>query len=323
VTRAGAILLIAVFASALFAPWLAPNDPSRRSNDLLYAPRTPVHFVSDRGIGPYIHPLRVVSRIERRFVEDTTRVVPLRWFSRDALVASSAPDAPLLLLGADALGRDVFSRLVIGARVSLGLAVLAALASVVIGALVGGIAGYAGGRIDDVLSRSAEFVLILPTMYVVLLLRSVMPEVLPSPSVFLLLVVVFAALGWPIVARGVRAIVVVERERDYASAALALGMSPWRVLARHLLPASADYLGVQLSLLIPGFILAEATLSYVGFGFPPESPTWGTMLPGAANAALLGDSPLMLAPVAAIFLVVLAVNLVVQGTGRAPVQLEP
>jgi peptide/nickel transport system permease protein len=139
--------------------------------------------------------------------------------------------------------------------------------------------------------------------------------------VFALLGAIFAFLGWPIVARGVRAIIASERERDYAAAGIAAGAGPVRMLVRHLMPSAWSYLAVQATLLLPAFILAEATLSYVGLGFPDTVPTWGTMLQDAANVSLVTEAPWMLAPAAAIFLLVLAVNLTVQGTGRAPVQL--
>jgi peptide/nickel transport system permease protein len=159
-------------------------------------------------------------------------------------------------------------------------------------------------------------------MYVVLVLRAVLPVVLAPSTVFLLLTLIFTALGWPIVARGTRAIVLGEREREYVEAARAVGAGPVRLLLRHLLPAASSYLLTQLTLLIPAFILAEATLSYVGFGFPPGTATWGTMLHDAANVLLVVDVPWLLAPAVAIFLTVLAINLLVQATGRPPVQLE-
>jgi peptide/nickel transport system permease protein len=177
--------------------------------------------------------------------------------------------------------------------------------------------------VDELLSRFTEFVLVLPAIYVALALRAVMPLVLPADTVFVVLTVIFALLGWPIVARGVRAIVASERDRDYAASALAIGAGPVRTLVLHLLPAAWSYLTVQATLLLPAFILAEATLSYVGLGFPDTVPTWGTMLQDAANVSLVAEAPWMLAPAAAIFLFVLAVNLTVQSTGRAPVQLEP
>jgi peptide/nickel transport system permease protein len=204
----------------------------------------------------------------------------------------------------------------------LALGILATLLATAIGALVGGIAGCAGGRIDALLSRVSEFIVVLPAIYVMLALRAVMPLVLPGSTIFALLLAIFALLGWPMVARGVRAIVLVERDRDYAVAARAAGASGARLLTRHLLPAAGGYLSSQASLLLPAFILAESTMSYVGLGFPDTTPTWGTMLQDASNVALLGDAPWALAPAAAIFVVVLGVNLMVQSTGRAPVQLE-
>jgi peptide/nickel transport system permease protein len=319
---AGAVLLGLILLAACAAPWLAPNPPNRRFADLLYAPPTRIH-VGDGRPAPHLHPLRIVSRLERRFDEDRSTHVPLRWFSGGVLV-STDPDsgAPLLLLGADAFGRDRFSRLLYGSRATLALGVLATLFATAVGALVGGVAGYAGGRLDTLLSRVSEFVVVLPAIYVALALRAVMPLVLPGSTIFVLLLTIFALLGWPMVARGVRAIVLVERDREYAIAARAAGASPTRLLARHLLPAASGYLSTQASLLLPAFILAESTMSYVGLGFPDTTPTWGTMLQDASNVALLGDAPWALAPAAAIFMVVLGVNLLVQSTGHAPVQLE-
>ena len=144
-----------------------------------------------------------------------------------------------------------------------------------------------------------------------------MPLVLPPRQVFALLAGIFALVGWPIVARGVRAIVASERERDYVTAGRALGAGPLRVcLPSICCRPRAAICSTQATLLLPAFILAEATLSYVGLGFPDSVPTWGTMLQDASNVALVGEAPWMLAPAAAIFLVVLAVNLA--GSGKRP-----
>src|SRR5262249_21692837 len=152
--------------------------------------------------------------------------VPLVWFENGHLVRSSdEARAPLMLLGSDSFGRDVFSRLLYGARTSLALSIAAALGSVLLGAAAGGIAGYAGGGLDDGLMRASDFVLVLPAMYVVLGLRSVLPLVLSAGTVFVLLLLIFAVLGAPIIARGVRAIVRTELRLDYAIAARSLGAS--------------------------------------------------------------------------------------------------
>jgi len=320
----GWVILTLIAATTIGAPWLAPNPPNRRFDDLLYAPPTRVHLLQDGVRAPFIYQWRQASRIERRFDAIASNPVTLRWFT-DGTVLTGRPDegAPLLLLGADAYGRDIYSRLLHGARATLTVSLIAALLATLAGAVIGGCAGYFGGWIDASLSRVSEFVLVLPAMYVALALRAVLPLVLPASTVFLMLIVIFTLLGWPIVARGVRAIVLAERQRDYASAALAAGASHARVLLMHLLPASSGYLKTQATLLLPAFMLAETTLSYVGLGFPDTMPTWGTMLKDASNVALLGDAPWALAPAAAIFAVVLGVNLLAQSTGRAPVQLEP
>jgi peptide/nickel transport system permease protein len=181
---------------------------------------------------------------------------------------------------------------------------------VLIGALAGAWAGYRGGWIDNAIMRLADFVLVLPIIYVVLVLRAVLPLVLPAATVFLLVAWIFVAVGWPFVAKGVRAIVAVERNREYVQAARSLGASPMRILTVHLIPACAGHLLVQATLLLPAFILAEATLSYIGLGFPDPVASWGTMLAGAGNYNAVSRFPWTLTPAIAIFAIVLATNLV-------------
>jgi peptide/nickel transport system permease protein len=323
VRRVGLALLAAIALVAMLAPWLAPNSPDRGFAELLHAPPTRVRVWDGGPRAPFIYRQRVISRLERRFETVTAEAVPLRWFRAGRLVTADADaGAPLLLLGADGYGRDVFARLVHGSRVTLALALIATFGATLLGGLIGAVSGYAGGRVDLLLSRLTEFVLVLPAIYVVLALRAALPLVVPPRTVFLSLAAIFVLLGWPTVARGVRAIIASERSREYVSAAEALGAGSTRVLLRHLLPSARGHLTMQATLLLPAFILAEATMSYIGLGFPEATPTWGTMLQEASNAALLGDMPWALAPAGAIFLVVLAVNLAVQGRARGQLQLE-
>ncbi len=320
--RVGHALLLLVVAGAIGAPWLSPNAPERRFANLLYAPPTPVHVFGGPS-PPFIFVPRLESRLERRFSEDTSQPIALRWFTDGVVVTADADrGAPLLLLGADAYGRDIFSRLLHGARVTLLLAVLSTVGATFLGAVIGGLSGYVGGRLDAVVSRLTEFVLVLPATYVALSLRGALPLVLPASAIFGLLAAIFVLLGWPTVARGVRAIVLSERGQDYVVAARASGAGTTRVVIRHLLPAAGSAIVAQAALLLPAFIVAEATMSYVGLGFPDTVPTWGTMLQEAANVASLDTAPWALVPAAAIFLVVLGVNLAVQDARRVPVQLE-
>ncbi len=313
--KTAAAILALVALAAIAAPAIAPHDPAETYRAFLSAPPMPPHLVTPDGRWhmPFVHPLRLVSRLEQTYAVDTSRDIPLAFFSRGKLVRLSDERlGPWLPLGADSEGRDVASRLLYGARTSMGVAVLATLAALFIGTVLGGLAGFSGGLADEAIMRLAEFVLVLPAIYVVLALRSALPLVLPPWAVFALMAGIFAAVGWPWVARAVRNVVAAERTRDYATAAVSLGAGPSRVLFRHLLPACRGLVATQAVLLLPSFILAEATLSYVGLGFPPTVPSWGSMLQEAGNVSAIADFPWTLAPAAAIFLVTLAANLMVE-----------
>ncbi len=314
-TRRAAGLLVTLALVALVAPWCAPYSPVEAHRAFLFAPPMRPRIVDHGSLGaPFARPVRLVDRLEQRYEEDPDGKAPLPWFS-------GGRGVPVFLLGADSFGRDVLSRLLSGARVSVGLALVSTIGAIVLGALAGAWAGFRGGWVDEALMRTADFVLVLPIIYVVLVLRAVMPLVLAASTVFILMSVIFALVGAPIVARGVRAMVASEREREYVLAAHSLGAGGWRVLLRHLLPACTGYVLVQATLLLPAFILAEATLSYVGLGFPDTVATWGTMLIEAANLGALTRFPWTLAPAAAIFIVVFVSNALVQASGASPVSL--
>jgi peptide/nickel transport system permease protein len=320
----GLALVTIALAAAVAAPVAAPHAVDEHFVGLLNAPPTRLRLVDANGgwHAPFIHPWRLVNQLEQRYEEDRAARVPLAWLSDGHILRSSDERAaPLLLLGADSYGRDVFTRLLYGARTSLSLAVTAALGAMLFGASLGALAGYAGGALDEVVMRTADFVMVLPAIYVALALRSVLPLVLAASEVFTLLAAIFAVVGAPFVARGVRAIVRSERRLDYAAAAQALGASDMRLLVRHLLPAARGFIAVQMTLLVPAFIVAEATLSYVGLGFPDPIASWGTMLHDASsNIRVFADFPWLLSPAAAMFLVVLGLNLVLQ-SGRSPERL--
>jgi len=299
-SRRAIIAFVCLTAGAALAPRVAPYDPGRQFAGYPYAPPMPPHVIDGRGSwhAPFAYPITLVDPIERRYREDRSRVT--EWGGND----------PWFLLGSDELGRDVLSRLLAGARLSLGVSLLAAILALVIGATIGAWSGYAGGWVDTWLMRLADLVIVLPIIYVVLALRGVLPVVLSPPQVFMALVGVFALVGWPSVARGVRGIVVRERQAEYVEAARALGASKSRVIARHLLPATSGFLGVQATLLVPAFIMAEATLSFAGLGFMPPTPSWGAMLQAAAYVRTAADTPWLLAPAGAIVLTVFVIHFV-------------
>lgn len=312
-TRRATVLLGLLASLALVAPWLAPYDPGRAHREFLFAPPMPPRLVGASGLqAPFVYPLQLTDRLSQTYAEDRAHPQPLPWFAPD-------DTSPSFLLGADSFGRDVLSRVLHGARRSIGLSLAATLGALLLGTVIGGLAGYRGGLIDEIVMRLADFVLVLPVIYVVLVLRAVMPLVLAPSTIFLLMVAIFSLVGWPFVARGVRGIVSAECSREYVLAAHSLGAGGARVFLRHLLPACAGYLLVQATLLLPAFILAEATLSYVGLGFPQEIPTWGTMLADAADVNVMTRFPWMLTPAAAIFALVFTAN-VLLGSRRPYVQ---
>lgn len=313
--KVGLAIVLAATLVAIVAPFVAPHAAYEQFRDFLYAPPMRPRIVASDGTWhlPFVHPLRLTDRLGRRYEEDKAQAVSLRWMTQGLLVRSADESAaPLLLLGTDGLGRDVLARLVRGSRLSLGVALIAAAGALVIGVVIGGLAGYVGGAFDELLMRLAEFVLVLPSIYVVLALRAVLPLVLSTYAIFFLMTCLLALIGWPSIALGVRAIVATERRREYATAAQALGARHARILLRHLLPAARGFLTTQIVLLLPAFIMAEATLSFVGLGFAEPTPSWGTMLREAADIRALAEFPWLLSPVVAIVSVVFGVNLLVR-----------
>jgi peptide/nickel transport system permease protein len=312
--RLGVSLLVATAVFTAFAPVIAPNQPGDQFADRAYAPPMRIRIADAQGVHrPFVYVQVQDDRLLRTFHEDTSRRVPLVWFTRGSLVSIDPSAGPLLLFGADALGRDVFSRLVYGARLSLGVTLAGLLGALLVGTIAGALAGSLGGVAESALMLVADFLIVLPGAYLVLVLRSLLQPTLATAQVFAMMSFLFAVAAWPHVARGVRAIVATERTRAYAEAARASGAGPWR-LARHLVPASWSFLAVEAGLLIPALLVSEGTLSFLGLGFPDPKPSWGTMLQDAANVTVMREAPWLLAPAAALFLVVLGVQLI----GRTP-----
>lgn len=267
-TRVGALLLGLVAFFALAAPVVAPDDPATPFRDRAYAPPTRVHLADAHGWhAPFIYRQVLVDRVMRRYVEDTSARAEIQWWHGGRLMSVDPQAGPLLLLGADALGRDVFSALAYGARLSLGVTLLGACGALLVGAVIGALAGVAGGVLETALMWLADVMLVLPAIYLLLVARTAMKLSIDVATVFSLMTALFAAAGWPTVARGVRGIVATERARDYAQAARAIGAGPIR-LVRHMLPAAKGFLAVELVLLVPAMLVAEATLSFLGLGFP-------------------------------------------------------
>jgi peptide/nickel transport system permease protein len=304
-------LLCIIAGCAAAAPVLTTHTPVHQYADYPQAPPMWPRIVDDTGQlqRPFVYQVRLVDRLERRYVEDRSRPMTVRWLAGGAVASIDESQGPWFLLGTDPVGRDVLTRLLYGTRLTLSVACLAALGALLVGIAVGAPAGFFGGRVDAGLMTVADFVLVLPAIYVVLAIRAALPLVLSVQQVFVALTVILMAAGWPLAARGVRVIVRSERRKEYAEAAYAMGAGRVRILLRHLLPATTGFLAVTGTMLVPAFILAESTLSLVGFGFPVPTATWGTLLRDAWESRAFVDAPWLMAPAGAVTLTVLSLHL--------------
>ncbi len=287
-----AILLAAVHAGVLLAAVIAPYDYAAQNRSYALAPPARLHFLDAAGnfhLRPFVYGLRDGSTYGT-YEEDRTVVHPLRFFvsGEEGTIAGIITtrihlfgvDEPgrVFLLGSDEFGRDQFSRLLHGGQLSLFAGMLAAMLALGLGTLLGTLAGYHGRWADAALMRFAELFLCLPWLYLLLAVRAFLPLHISAVQAFLIVVALIGLIGWARPARLVRGIVLSARERSYVTAARKFGASRWYILRRHVLPQTCVVLLTQAALLIPQFILAEITLSFLGLGVGEPVPSWGNML---------------------------------------------
>jgi peptide/nickel transport system permease protein len=321
---------------AVFADFLAPYDYRAQSRREPLAPPVSIHF-RDAGGGwhlrPFIYARRLVDPLEQRYEEDGERAYPLAFFARGSAyklcglfetnvhlfgvqgAEQPPPDAPRVqLLGTDKLGRDRLSRLLRGARFSLVVGPLGMLLASALGILLGCLAGYGGRWLDALLMRAADVMMALPVLVLILAARAAFPLELPPMRAALLLITIFLAVGWAEMARLVRGLVLALKRREFVMAASALGLSRTRILFRHILPNAARPLLVQMTLMLPFFLLTETALSFLGVGLQEPEASWGNMLAEAADMTLLRNHPFeLLSPALTIFIFVLGVRLLGDG----------
>ncbi|TVQ24389.1 MAG: ABC transporter permease [Spirochaetaceae bacterium] len=220
----------------------------------------------------------------------------------------TSPTGGFFLLGTDALGRDIVSRLIHGSRVSLSVGILGASITFFLGLLIGGIAGYAGGAVDNVLMRLSEVVISIPALYLLFALRSAFPPGLDSIQVYLLIVIILAGVGWAGLARIIRGLVLSIKQEDFVMSARTVGLSSLKIIRKHILPNTLSFVIVQVTLTIPGYILGESALSVLGLGITEPQSSWGLMLSVARNYRVVNQFPWVLIPGFFIFLAILAWN---------------
>lgn len=219
----------------------------------------------------------------------------------------------LYLLGTDEFGRDYWSRLLYGSQISLSVGLIAIAITFSLGMIVGGISGYYGGRTDEIIQRISEIMMSVPDFYLLLALAAALPPTMPPVRVYILIIVILSFVGWAGMARIVRGMVLSVREREYVEAARALGVNDFRIILRHILPSTFTYAIVAATMSVPGYILGEAGLSFLGLGIRDPMASWGNMLSAAQNITVLENYHWILAPGFFIFVTTLAFNFLGDG----------
>jgi peptide/nickel transport system permease protein len=328
-----AILLIFVYLVVLFAEFIAPYDPGDYIARYTYAPPQTLYLFDNSSgqltFNPHVNDYKVEidqEALRRTFVVDPETRIPLRFFVHSwsyklfglietdiHLLGPANPRDRIYLLGADSLGRDLFSRMIYGTRVSMTIGLVGVAVSLVLGILLGGISGYYGGWIDNVIQRVIDFIRSLPTIPLWLGLAAAFPITWGPLQNYFAITVILSFIGWTALARVIRGRFLSLRTEDFVMAARLDGASQMRVIFEHMLPAFYSHIIASITLAIPGMILAETALSFLGLGLRPPVVSWGVLLQDAQNIRSVATAPWLLAPALGVVVAVLALNFLGDG----------
>jgi peptide/nickel transport system permease protein len=328
VAMIGGVILIVLYLLALFADFVGPYSLDWTDRQRFFHPPILPRFVDAEGrfsLRPFVYETKLADISLRQYAADTSQRHYVRFFVRaepyrlfwilptNVHLFGVDPPGRIFLMGTDQFGRDLFSRILFGARVSLIIGVLVVAITIPIGMIYGGIAGYYGGRIDNVMMRLVEVIIAFPGFYLLLTLSAVLPQNVGCTTRFYMIVVILSFIGWAGFSRLIRGFVLSLREREFVLAARAMGLDDFRIVTRHLLPNTSSLAIVVATLAIPGAILGESGLSFLGFGVREPCASWGNLLTAGTNLVNLARSPWLLLPGFFIVMAVVAYNFLGDG----------
>jgi peptide/nickel transport system permease protein len=327
---ASGIFLAALYAMILVCEFLAPYNLHTRNMDFIYAPPQRVHFF-DAGqfVGPFVYGRKMtldMDTLKRDYADDKSNVQPIRFFCRgddtykfwgtiesNFRLVCPAKGGQLFLLGTDRLGRDVLSRIIYGARISLTIGLVGIAFSFILGIVIGGLAGYHGGAFDLVVQRIIEVLQSIPSIPLWMALAAIMPVTWSPILIYFGITIILGLLDWTGLARAVRSKLLALREEDYVLAAQLMGAKSSRIIGRHLVPGFMSHLIATATISIPGMILGETALSFLGLGLRPPITSWGILLTEARGVSVIAFYPWLLFPMIPVILVILAFNFLGDG----------
>ena len=325
----GGVVLAVFYLIAMFCEFIAPYDPSTKNTALLTAPPQRIHFFGAGGVSlrPFVYAYTASEdpvTWRKIYQENKEARYPIRWFVRGdeyrfwglfktQVHLFGVDDGYVFLLGTDTLGRDVFSRIMYGTRISLSIGLIGVALSFILGLSIGGVSGYFGGFADAVVQRSIDFLRSLPVLPVWMALAAALPANWPTIRVYFGITVIVSLIGWTGLARVVRSKLLSLRHEDFVMAAVVAGAPSGMIISRHLIPGFLSYVIVSLTLAVPNMILSETALSFLGLGLRPPVVSWGVLLSEAQNLHAIALAPWLLLPGLFIIVAVLAFSFVGDG----------
>lgn len=329
VAMVSAVVIVFMYICAILAPFIAPYAPTERHRGFLYVPPQKVRFWDENGFSlrPFVYPIEQeidIITMQRKYIADTSKRIPIKFFVRGStykllglfetnIHLFGVEDGKVFLFGTDNMGRDLFTRVLYGAQISMSIGLVGVFLSLLLGLVFGGISGYYGGAVDNAIQRIIEVLRSFPTIPLWMALGAALPPELSPVGVYMGITIILSLIGWTALGRQVRGKVLALKNEDFVIAARLAGTSEPRIIMTHLIPSFMSHIIASLTLSIPSMILAETSLSFLGIGLRPPVVSWGVMLQQAQNVNTLMMAPWLLIPGVFVVVYVLAFNFLGDG----------